>query len=694
MKKIFLSSLGLLLYLGICAQDTLRVSPASHQGLAMHAVIDWYRTDARINEGFARYGDPISAAIFYAPAIGEEVLYAVPGNPRPGPAFFSQPPMQVTYTRDSDHVPVFGKVYTVSRTMQNQLVLDYLTDTVVTIGSSVTMQGTTFKVDYHPEGNSTPRLDSLRLLVQYTGDTAFVRSFQFKTPRVEKPEDLNTLQQLVLTYRQQQIVGANGQISADGYQFVVTPDETATQYALVPGASYSFRVTKVMFMPLVVLMLMSGALFFTLYFRFVNLRQFKLAIEIVSGKYSKKGEAGEVSHFQALATALSGTVGLGNIAGVAIAITVGGAGATFWMILAGLLGMSSKFVECTLGVKYRQIDQHGVVSGGPMYYLRHGFAEKNMAGLGKFLAGFFAVMCIGGSLGGGNMFQVNQAFKQVANMDLVRNTWLADNAWFFGLTLAVLVGVIIIGGIKSIASVTDKMVPIMCLIYVVAGLFIIFINIGEVPRAFSEIITGAFAPTAITGGALGVLIQGFRRASFSNEAGVGSASIAHSAVRTNHPASEGVVSLLEPFIDTVVICTMTALVIVITDNHLDPGASNGVELASKAFSSQIPFFKYVLTLAVFLFALSTMISWSYYGLKAWTYLFGNTRAADITYKVLFCSFIVVGASANLGSVTDFSDAMIFAMAIPNIIGLVVLAPKVRDELARYLAHIRELRQAS
>lgn len=492
-----------------------------------------------------------------------------------------------------------------------------------------------------------------------------------------------------------QVTGAGGEsvIAQPGspatlgaFEFTVTPNDSSP-YKLEQGKGYTFIMKEIMFLPLSIVILILGAIFFTVYFGFVNFRRFGLSIDIVRGKYTDPTEKGEVSHFQALTAALSATVGLGNIAGVAIAISIGGPGATFWMILAGLLGMSAKFVECTLGVKYRKIAPNGEVSGGPMYYLSQGLAEKGMAGLGKVLAAIFAVMCIGGSFGGGNMVQVNQAFSQFASLEFVQGTWIAENGWFFGLVMAGLVAVVIIGGIKSIANVTDKIVPIMVTIYVLAALVIIFMNVTEIPSTFGQIISGAFAPKAIAGGFVGVLIQGFRRAAFSNEAGVGSASIAHSAVKTNNPASEGLVALLEPFIDTVVVCTMTALVIIITGNHIT-AETEGVALTSRAFSSAFPWFKYVLALAVLLFAFSTMISWSYYGLKSWTYLFGNSRLSDLTYKVLFCGFVVVGAAASLKAVFDFSDAMIFAMVFPNVIGLVILAPVVKEELNKYLEKIR------
>jgi AGCS family alanine or glycine:cation symporter len=464
--------------------------------------------------------------------------------------------------------------------------------------------------------------------------------------------------------------------------------------------------------------LILGALFFTFYFNFINFKGFFTSINIVRGKYDDidhhesmigagdstpggdaietiaiEGHDGEVSHFQALTAALSATVGLGNIAGVAIAVSIGGAGATFWMIIAGLLGMASKFVECTLGVKYRDIEADGTVYGGPMYYLRKGLKTKGLEGLGKVLAGLFAVFVIGGSFGGGNMFQINQAFQLVEHITGGDQSFLHGNGWLFGLVMAILVGIVIIGGIKKIAKVTDKIVPFMVVIYVVASLFVIFTNYDLIGAAFLQIFNGAFSPEGIAGGAIGVLVQGFRRAAFSNEAGVGSASIAHSAVKTKYPASEGMVALLEPFIDTVVVCTMTALVLIITGfvDPLNPPANDAqaILLTSSAFASSISWFPYVLTIAVMLFAFSTMISWSYYGFQGWAYLFGRSKKMEYTYKLLFCIFVIIGAAASLGSVIGFSDAMIFAMMVPNMIGLVLLAPRVKEELSKYMKAIKK-----
>lgn len=470
-------------------------------------------------------------------------------------------------------------------------------------------------------------------------------------------------------------------------------DETINTYvapvsnAIVSVIFYSVPVLGAD-MPLIVLWLVVAAAIATVYFNFISFRAFGHAVDLIKGDYANPKDAGEVSHFQALATALSGTVGLGNIAGVAIAVSIGGPGATFWMILAGLLGMSLKFAECTLGVKYRNEYEDGTVSGGPMYYLSKGLAEKNMGGLGKVLAVFFAVCCIAGSLGGGNMFQANQSFQQFVNVTGGEASFMADKGWLFGLIVAIIVGAVIIGGIKSIARVTEKVVPFMAIVYCTAAVVIIVAHIDQVPAAVSAIVVGAFSPEGVAGGAIGALIQGFKRAAFSNEAGVGSASIAHSAVRTKEPVTEGLVALHEPFIDTVVICTMTALVIVITGSYSAGGGMSGVELTSSAFGSVFSWFPYVLALAVILFAFSTMLSWSYYGAKCWTYLFGENRTMDLLFKLIFCIFVVIGSSMNLGPVVDFSDSAIFAMAIANIVGLYILFPVVKRELESYWGRLK------
>ena len=438
-------------------------------------------------------------------------------------------------------------------------------------------------------------------------------------------------------------------------------------------------------LPLVVVWLALAAVVITVYFKFLNLRSWRLAARTISGKYSSATDPGEITHFQALCAALSGTVGLGNIAGVAIAISVGGPGATFWMILIGLFGMTSKFCECTLGVKYRTIED-GKVYGGPMQYLKKGFAEKGMGMFGLILAGVFAFLCIGGSFGGGNMVQANQACEQLVGV-VGEGSFLDENRWAFGLIMAVAVGLVIIGGIKSIASVTATLVPFMCGIYMLAGLFVIFVNFSQIGDALSVIFEGAFMPTAIGGGIIGVMIQGMKRATFSNEAGIGSAPIAHSAAKTKYAASEGIVALLEPFIDTVVVCTTTALVIIMAGTYDDPELK-GVTMTSAAFESVISWFPIILTVAVILFAFSTMISWSYYGVQAWSHLFGRSKRAELVYKLLFCLFVVIGSSLSMSKVFDFSDAMIFAMSVPNVIAMYILMPKVKDEYARYIDYTK------
>lgn len=436
--------------------------------------------------------------------------------------------------------------------------------------------------------------------------------------------------------------------------------------------------------PFILLWLVLGALFFTLYFKFINIRYLRLAIDVVRGKFTRNNEPGEVTHFQALSAALSATVGLGNIAGVAVAISIGGPGATFWMIVAGFLGMTSKFVECTLGVRYREIDAAGKVRGGPMYYLKKGLAKRGLGPLGSVLAVLFALLCIGGSFGGGNMFQVNQAHQQFVHVTGL----LEHQGWVFGLIMAGIVACVIIGGIVSIAKVTSKVVPFMCGIYVLGALVVIITHIEAVPMAFGKIVTEAFSPIAVGGGIVGVIIQGFKRAAFSNEAGIGSASMAHAAVKTEHPASEGIVALLEPFIDTIVVCTMTALVIIITGEYQN-NELGGVAMTSAAFASVISGFPIILSIAVILFAFSTMISWSYYGQQAWNFLFGHSKASDISYKLLFCLFIVIGAASSLSNVLDFSDIMILGMAFPNIIGLYLLIGEVREEVDTFTAKIKD-----
>ncbi len=439
-------------------------------------------------------------------------------------------------------------------------------------------------------------------------------------------------------------------------------------------------------LPAVVVWLVAGAVFFTLRFQFINLRGFRHAVHCVQGRYTGPNEAGEISHFQALSAALSATVGLGNIAGVAVAVGAGGPGAIFWMVVAGLLGMSSKFAECTLGQKYRILDSGGRLMGGPMIYLRDGLREKGYPRLGIVLSVIFAVMCLGGSFGGGNMFQSNQSFAIVS----AQVPWLAEQqelgAALFGFVLAILVGLVIVGGIRRIGEVAGVIVPAMCILYVAAGGLILLLNAAQIPEAISLIVGSAFSLKAGFGAFLGVLIQGFRRAAFSNEAGVGSAAIAHSAARTEEPVREGMVSLLEPFIDTVIVCTMTGLVIVVTGAWNNPEAGEQIAMTSYAFASVLPWYPIVLSITAVLFAFSTMISWSYYGEQCWVYLFG-TRSV-MAYKLIFLGFCWAGAVFNADSVIEFGDLMILGMGFPNILGVVLLSSSIRKELDRYMQKLR------
>ncbi len=437
--------------------------------------------------------------------------------------------------------------------------------------------------------------------------------------------------------------------------------------------------------PLIVLWLMAGGAFFTVYLGFLNVRGFAHALSLVRGQHADAAHPGEVSHFQALTTAVSGTVGIGNIGGVAITISLGGPGTVFWLIVAGLLGMTTKCVECVLGVKYRRVHADGSVSGGPMYVLEHGLAERGWPRMGRALGLFYAASIVVGCLGIGNMFQSNQAFAQFLAVTGDAASPFAGKGWLFGSILAIVVGSITIGGIRSIARVTARLVPFMVILYLLGAGAVILLNAAAIPAAFAAIWQGAFTADGIAGGALGAMILGTKRAVFSNEAGLGSASIAHAAVRTDEPATEGYVGLLEPFIDTVVICTVTALVLTTSPLALTGGGRepSGIELTSAAFAAAIPWSPYPLAIAALLFAFSTLLAWSYYGLKGWTYLFGEGRGKENTFKAIFCVFVAVGAAVELASFLDLADALIYVMALPNVLGMYILAPVAKRELAHY-----------
>ena len=449
-------------------------------------------------------------------------------------------------------------------------------------------------------------------------------------------------------------------------------------FGLFVGYLFAVLFYKILGFPLIVLILLVGSITFTFYFRFINIRGFTHAIDIIKGKYDNPEDDGQISHFQALTSALSATIGLGNIAGVAVAVSLGGPGAVFWMILIAFFSMSAKFVSCTLGQLYRQVNQDGSIDGGPMYYLEKGLGELGMGTLGKILGILYAIFIIGGAFGGGNMFQANQSYALVGSL-----TGISSLA--YGIILAILVGAVIIGGIERIGQTTEKIVPTMVVLYVGASLFVILTNLDKLGGVVASIMSEAFSPNAIYGGLIGVLVTGIKRAVFSNEGGVGSASIAHSAAKTDEPVREGIVAMVGPFIDTIIVCFMTASVILITKD-INPlyqvgGGINGVELTSAAFGSVISWFPIILSIVVFLFSYSTMISWYYYGNKGWKYLFGDTTIP--VYKTLYLGCTVLGAIASLGNVMDFSDLMILSCAVPNIIGALFLLPKLRVHLNDY-----------
>lgn len=455
---------------------------------------------------------------------------------------------------------------------------------------------------------------------------------------------------------------------------------------------YSFNLTETQEVPYILLWLMGAALFFTFYLGFANIRYFKHAIDLVRGKGDIPSDDGQITRFQALMTSLSGTVGLGNISGVAIAISMGGPGAMLWMIILGFFGMSSKFAEVMLGVKYRHHpdpDNPDCISGGPMYYLKAAFDNRNIPYVGAIMGVFFAFCVMLGAVGGGNMYQANQAYQQVRIATGGADSIIAEAGWVFGLGLAVLVGMVIIGGIKSIANVASKLVPAMGIIYLVAGLIVIGMHFQQIPHALMLVVSEAFSPAATYGGVLGVLLVGAQRAFFSNESGLGSAAIVHATAKTDSPVSQGFVGMLGPFIDTVIICSVTALVIVITDSYKVTGDIEGIALTSRAFESTLPGFQYILTLTVFLFAFSTMITWSYYGTKGVTYIFGEKKLPDVLFKLFFCLCIIIGASAEMKQMVDFTTAAIFSLAIPNIIGLYMLAPEIKKDLKEYTQNLKK-----
>lgn len=456
----------------------------------------------------------------------------------------------------------------------------------------------------------------------------------------------------------------------------------------VLGGTVGWLATVLLFdfgtgMPFIVAVLLAGGIYYSFYFGWYSIRGFRHSIDVIRGIYDDPNDPGEISHFKALTSALSATIGLGNIAGVAVAIGTGGPGALLWMIVTAIFGMSSKLASCTLAIMYREIQPDGRVTGGPMYYLQKGLEAKGLKPLGRTLAVVFAMLCIGGSLGGGNMFQSNQTLEALGTL----SPFFKEYNWLIGIVLAVLVGVVIIGGIRRIAGVTSRLVPGMCLLYFFSALFIIISNIDQIPAVIALVWSQAFNGDAIYGGVLGIMVTGITRAAFSNEAGIGSAAIAHSAAKTEEAAREGFVAMIGPFIDTIVICTMTAIVVLLTGVYQDPDLQGkGAEMTARAFGAVIPGAQYVLAVVICLFAYSTMISWEYYGERAWEYLFG--QGSLIVFRLLFVVFVFIGAVTKLANVIDFSDLMILSMAFPNIIGGIILSPQIKERLNEYWGRLQ------
>ena len=449
---------------------------------------------------------------------------------------------------------------------------------------------------------------------------------------------------------------------------------------------------------LVIVWLVIAAVFFTLYFKFINLTGMWHGVQLALGKDNDADAPGEITHFQALCTALSGTVGIGNIGAIAFAIAIGGPGALFWLIVAGFLGMTTKFAECTLGVKYRQSNADGTFSGGPMYYLNRGLADRGFPALGKFLGGFYAVGLVFGCLGAGNMFQSNQAYSQFVVVTGGSDSYFADRGWLFGIVLAFVLGMVIIGGIKSIAKVTSKLVPLMAVLYCSCAVVVLLMNAQYIPGAIAWVFRESMGTEQVSGGMVGIMMIGFQRALFSNEAGLGTASIAHAAVKTRYPVTEGLVATVGPFLDTIVICTLTSLCIITSmlavDDFIGTVSSDGsnlavgIDLTSAAFERNIPWSPYLIAVAGVLFALSTMISWSYYGTRAWCYLVGEGKIRILVFNAIFCCFSALGCMLKLGAVIDISDALIWLIAVPNIIGLYILCSDLKSDLRDYLAMVR------
>ena len=435
--------------------------------------------------------------------------------------------------------------------------------------------------------------------------------------------------------------------------------------------------------PIIILWILFAGIFFTFYLRGIPIWGFKHSLKVISEAKKDNGGDGEVSAFQALSTALSGTIGMGSIAGVAIAISIGGPGATFWILVGAIFGMSLKFVEASAALIYRTFNLDGSVSGGPMHYIAHGLTKKKMRWLGQPLSVLFASVFIGAALSGGNLIQINQTTKLLIDVTGGETSFLASHAWVMGVSVAIVVGLITIGGIKSIGRVTEKIVPFMCMLYVIGGIAVVAVNYQHIPHAFAVILKEAFFPQSVVGGIFGTIIIGLRRSVQTNEAGTGSAPIVYAATKTKDSVAPGFVSLIEPLI-CAMMCILTAFIVTVTGTYqTEPGQITGIEMVSDAFAMVLPFFPKILTVVVMLFALSTIISWAYYGQKCWNFLFGEGFKRSLTFNIIYLIVIIIGSELNVKSVINIVDAMMISTSVPNIIALYILAPEIREELRLY-----------
>jgi AGCS family alanine or glycine:cation symporter len=440
---------------------------------------------------------------------------------------------------------------------------------------------------------------------------------------------------------------------------------------------------------LLVALLMFAAFYFTLRTKFIGIWGFKHAVKLLTKNYThkdaiKRKKKGEVSSFQALTATISASAGIGNVAGSAAAVSLGGPGVIFWMVTAGFFSMALKFSEVLLGIKFREVNPDGTVAGGPMYYIKNGLKyNKYLKGFAPYLSKIYAVCCIFAMIGGWNLFQINAMTTQITEVTGGKNSFFYGQSWLLGLIVAIITYFTIIGGIKAIGKFTSKVTPVMCTLYVTSAFIICLMNIGHIPSTIHLILSQAFHPKALAGGAFTCMLWGFRRAMFANESGLGTAPIAFSAVKTSKPVAQAFIAMLQPFVDTVIVGSATAFVIVVSGVYLTHTGLAGIEMTSSAFATVCPFFPILLTFMASCFVLSTMLCGSYYGVKSWNFLFGESIVTTRTFQIIYCIFIIIGSAMNFKSIINLSDAFTLFLAVPNLIAVFLLSDVIMKELKRY-----------